>query len=731
MKLRIDAFSGIKPRINPTLLRDVDAQTATNIDLSRGDARGLKKYLRSASLSGTVYKSLVQYEENGNTNWIATDTEDLDVVKSPIAGDTYERAYVTGYTTPRFWANDNVSSPFSADTDFYKLGIPAPAAGLTVESGGSLTRYYVYTFVNKYGDEGPPSATAGGTTVGASPVTLAGLPDTPETVTLIKDRAITQVKVYRTAVTGAGTATFLHALTATWFNTSTGYEVGDFVIYSNAIYKCTTQHAAGAWNAAHFTAGDDVTDANLGTTTVTTTLYETPPDSLSGIVYHPAGFLAGFYGNTVYMTAIGHCQTWHNQEPFDDTVIGLGVFDETIVVVTEGNPYLLTGSAPDQMSRQKLANRYPGVAKKTIVSAENGVFYAAKAGLVFVSQNGADLITEGYFTSEDWADYHPANMHGAFYEGKYFGWYESGADKGCVIIDFVNKNSCVLDFYADASLVAQDGYYYIIIDDETTTTGTKARYKWEGDDYNYLHYTWKSKKILLKEGTAFTAGRVFLDTQFYSDVLALIESAGYLSTQNDSVYASSYATLTSTANSFTGTAGDKLKLTMNGIVWDDITIGSCTSTTDVVASLNLATGRSCAATLDGYIVITGPCGGRNVIIANGTSTSQSVVENLFATLEDRYDKSRLIGGAINESAINTYSVNACSLTETVDLTISGDVTLKVYVDDILRATKVVSDDKIFRMPGGYRGKKVEMQIEGYIPVRAVEIGTSISALINE
>lgn len=731
MKLRIDAFSGIRPRLTPTLLRDIDAQTANNTDLSRGDVRGLRKYQRIASLTGTAYTSLVQYEENGNVNFVTASSEDLDVVKSPIAGDTYERAYVTGYTTPRFWANDNVSSTFDPDTDFYKLGIPQPASGLTVEGSGTLTRYYIYTFVNKYGDEGPPSATAGGTSVGASPVTLSGFPNTPESVTLIKDRAITQVKVYRTAVTGAGTATFLYVLTATWFDTSTAYAVGDYVIYSNALYKCTSTHSAGAWDAGHFTAGDAVADADLGTTTITTTLYELPPDGLKGIVYHPAGFLAGFYGNTVYMTDIGHCQTWHNQEPFDDAIIGLGVFDESIVVVTEGFPYLLTGSAPSQMSRQKLASRYPGVAKRTIVSAEGGVFYAAKAGLVRVDQSGVRVVSEDYFTSDDWADYHPSNMHGAYYEGKYFGWYESGTAKGAVVIDFLNKNAKVLDFYASASLVAQDGYYYILIDDETTTTGTKARYKWEGDEYNYLHYTWKSKKFLLKENTSFTAGRVFLDTQFYSEVTALIESSGYLSTTNDAVYASSYATICSTASSFTGTAGDMLKLTMNGIVWDDITIGACTSLTDVAASLNTATGRSCAATLDGYLVITGPCGGRNIIIANGTSTSQAVVHDIFATLTDRYDRSRLIGGAINESQINYYSINSCSLTESVDLTISGDITLKLYVDDTLRATKVVSDDKIFRMPGGYRGKKVEMQIEGYIPVRAVEVGTSISALINE
>ena len=36
------------------------------------------------------------------------------------------------------------------------------------------------------------------------------------------------------------------------FSTSTAYSVGTFVTYQNRLYKCTTAHSAGAWNASHF-----------------------------------------------------------------------------------------------------------------------------------------------------------------------------------------------------------------------------------------------------------------------------------------------------------------------------------------------------------------------------------------------------------------------------------------------------------------------------------------------
>ena len=38
------------------------------------------------------------------------------------------------------------------------------------------------------------------------------------------------------------------------FSTSTAYAIGDYVTYNGNLYRCTTAHTAGAWNASHFTA---------------------------------------------------------------------------------------------------------------------------------------------------------------------------------------------------------------------------------------------------------------------------------------------------------------------------------------------------------------------------------------------------------------------------------------------------------------------------------------------
>lgn len=45
------------------------------------------------------------------------------------------------------------------------------------------------------------------------------------------------------------------------FSALVNYAVGDFCYHLGTLYKCTTVHTAGAWNAAHFTAtqvGDEI-----------------------------------------------------------------------------------------------------------------------------------------------------------------------------------------------------------------------------------------------------------------------------------------------------------------------------------------------------------------------------------------------------------------------------------------------------------------------------------------
>jgi len=627
MKISISAFSGKRPKKSPHLLDITEAQTANCANMERGDVRGFQGLSRTLALSGTTYTSLFQYSANSIDSWVTDTSLHLDHVKSPLVNDTYERLYVTGYTEPRVFANDLFTTTFDASTDYYKLGVPYATLAPTVEGGGSLTRYYTYTYVTSYGEEGPPATPGGGSSVAASPeiTTIATAPS---------GRAITKIRLYRTASSTAGVAEFRYTLEADLFSATASYVVGDYVVYGKALYKCITNHS-GAWNAANFKAGDGVLDSGLGTDTLPSEDYETPPTGLTHIQTHPAGFLVGFYGNTVYMSEVGLPHTWQYSESVYESIIGLGVYGETIVVLTNGFPYLLVGSHPDSINKSQISTKLPCVSRRSIVSAEDGVFFATDTGLWRIDYNGATNITKEFYTAEQWSDRYPSTMHCEYHNGKVFCWYDYGTAEGCAVIDLYSDLAFDLDYRGQAGWVSDDGAYYLIVNDEASATGQQCIKKWEGDPTNYTYYTWRSKRILLDHEVTFTCGRIFIDDAFYNEVVALINAA------ND---------------------------TTNAVV--------------------------------------------------------------FASY-DPTKKSTWFGGSIGMTSIGTYSLCDNRLSRLQTNSMSAYVLLRIYVDDILRVTKHVSDDKIFRIPGGYRGSRVEIQLEGYIPVRKVEIATSIGALRQE
>jgi len=94
------------------------------------------------------------------------------------------------------------------------------------------------------------------------------------------------------------------------------------------------------------------------------------------------------------------------------------------------------------------------------------------------------------------------------------------------------------------------------------------------------------------------------------------------------------------ATTFTGTAGDKLKVTIDGTDYDDIDIAAATDIDDVVTDINTAVGAT-VATKDtsGNLVITSPTtdGTGSVTVADGSTTGQTVVGDLFTDADQRTD----------------------------------------------------------------------------------------------
>lgn len=521
MKIGQTIFNAEIPKVAD--LPDTFAQVAQNCDISRGDLRPIRAPIKIEAITPTSAKSLYYHTENGNEHWV-TSANVRHYAKNSVVDDTYERVFFTGEAEPRFFAKDNISGGgFDPDTDYYKLGIPAPANAPTVAStgGGATYRGYVYSYANHYGDEGPPSAVGSDDDFDSGAVAISAIASAPS------DRAIDRIYLYRTNASATGTSEYQFVLQAKFFTATTAFVSGDFTVYSGALYKCTSNHT-GAWNPANFTAGDDVADADL-LSVYPKINFDPPPDNLAGLMLLSNGSMVGFYGNALYFSEpfYNHAYPTDYILPIGPEIVGIASEKNTIFVFTDGNPYIVYGSHPSQMTKMKSSEQYPGINIKGVCSGNGGGFSVTQSGIVFGQGEGFVNILQGLIAPYNWQQY--ALSTTSLY------WF----DKRLFVCDTTKRKAFIVDFkeYENSNTlqivpinviihtahVGSDGNFYIISDDESAVSESEPPAsmplcvkQWEGSSYNYLKYTYRSKKFWFNAPLCFASVFVDIDTDFYN-----------------------------------------------------------------------------------------------------------------------------------------------------------------------------------------------------------------------
>lgn len=137
MKLSIQSFLGIAPRVPPRYLPDGGAQIATNVEATGQSVKPLTgmSLLRSLSSPGGVIQTIYRFGQdldNELEHWFRWTTE-VDVCRSQIAGDAAEWTCYTGdgaypkATTNEIATQGGTTYPIQA----LRLGLPAPTERLT------------------------------------------------------------------------------------------------------------------------------------------------------------------------------------------------------------------------------------------------------------------------------------------------------------------------------------------------------------------------------------------------------------------------------------------------------------------------------------------------------------------------------------------------------------------------------------------------------------------------
>lgn len=411
--ITIKVFDGTKPLQDPTLLKDTEALVANNTRLLSGGLAPLKGTTTLQALTKLAPQTIFRYGDSPleSQYWLEFSAV-TDVMRSPVASDSYGRVYWTDGSTARYAPNNLVLSGASYPGASYTLGIPAPTSAPTVSSftappdaSKTETRTYVVTYVSEFGEEGPPSKASNLVTVDPSKtVTVTGLPGNPGGAT-----SITKKYLYRSSATG----------------TSAQFQfVAELPI-------ATTSYA------------DNVVQALLGEVLATDT-WVGPPAGLKGLKLLPNGAAIGFKDNTAYLSEPNLPHAWPHLYPIDAPIVGIGAFRQSAVLLTNSFPYLLSGADPRAMTPERMELQQACVAKQSVVDTGEGVVYASPDGLVSIGAGGVNLLTRDLLSREQWQAYNPASIRGFIHESRYHALFTKvDGTRGLLVFDFSGQGAAM------------------------------------------------------------------------------------------------------------------------------------------------------------------------------------------------------------------------------------------------------------------------------------------------
>lgn len=478
--ITLAGFAGENRAIHPKLLPDAVGVTSRNQKPGRGDLRSWKQPADVAIVpSGrqTIYR-MGRDVASDSQYWLSWPGI-VHAVRGFDADDTTERTYYTGDGSPKVTDNTMALTSAPYPTSSRPLGLPVPSSAplITVwvapepEIEGTPptmeTVSYCYTWVNDMGWESAPS-----------PPSALVERDVTATVTISDfdvvpsgNHQINRIRIYRTQTGSSGTAEFFFLREIAYGTSSTA---------------------------------DD--NRTLGEVLPTTT-WTPPPDDLSFLTTLWNGMLAGISGNAVRFCEQYTPYAWplaYDVVPPDSKPVGLGVFGQSLLVLTTGRPLLVSGTSPQGMDQQPIEIPQACVASRSIVSMGTGVAWASEDGLCWYGAGGPRILTAGVMTREDWQALNPSSIIGAMYEGLYFGSYLDGSTRRGFMIDPQSPQGI---FFLDVGYVAM--HFDELKDQLYVLDGTSIQ-KWDtGEPFMYL---FRSKVFKVPKPTNFAISEVVADS---------------------------------------------------------------------------------------------------------------------------------------------------------------------------------------------------------------------------
>jgi hypothetical protein len=242
-----------------------------------------------------------------------------------------------------------------------------------------VTRAYVYTMVNTYGEEGPPSPPTMFTfPLGAVDIGIDYLPPGDDYV------PIKELRIYRTPDSG---------------NIAEYFYAGRIDVLGAA--------------AGHLTFNDATPAAELNESLASMNYY--PPDpALVGLTQLPNGILMAWKGNELHFSDAYRPWSWPPQYVLtfgDYQVVGAITVGASTLITTTGKPYMVAGVSPDSMTTSVLNIQQAGASKWALADLGGQIVYASHDGIVaFDGGLPTMAFSDAYFTRDVWRARYAAGL---------------------------------------------------------------------------------------------------------------------------------------------------------------------------------------------------------------------------------------------------------------------------------------------------------------------------------
>jgi len=476
--IKLEIFQGLIPRASNRLLPPMAATESKNTKLLNGEVRGFRALREEADFSSgsvTPVRSAFRVVDNDGVladTWLTFDSKDVDVVRSPIVNDGFDRYYWAGDATPKM----NSYARIENGDDPYLLGVPAPvnAPSVTPPAGSDETRAYVYTFVTQFGEEGPPSppiVVSGNAGTWAITGMDTTIPNEASRAFDVGEGAV--VKVYRT-VTGGSSSNFYYVDEISWDTHDGTYDDSE--------------------------ATSDVAANNL----LESTNWSPPPTDLDGFVVMPNGYLIGWVGRRLVFSEQYRPHAWPAAYELSTEfpIVGLVVWGSTLVIGTKSQPYFGQGVSPSSFTLRKLDAVEPCLSRHGMVATTAGAYYPSINGLILANSSGAQVISQDILTKEEWETYLPSSIFAAQLGLQYIAF--NSATTGFIFNPTEPQTKLIeLEGFSGVDGVETDKYsgnVLLLIDDRA--------WEWDPSSSERLAWRWQSKLIQTPEPMNFGAFRV-------------------------------------------------------------------------------------------------------------------------------------------------------------------------------------------------------------------------------